>query len=1260
MAEHVDGPDASSIKPVSSLRSRFENLGKDAEQKPPSPVERRQVSLTVEKPAPNGHSRTSDGKRSPSPSPTPASAVPSDQPLPFLRKRRLSPPRPRPESMVSVMPSQMSPPMVTVDSPRSPGRNGSIGMRLGSPMQPLTPNSTSGSPTRGHARTLSRNPTASLEKRMSAFLQQCEPPKLDLSNPPKPADVKQEAQSAKVPPPVNRTAKPNVPTKPVSLAQKPTGLTLPEPSAAELTDHSASPFSTPPLSGDSSPERRKDSRPDHTRHSSDASFVERLRSDSGASSARYRDRGDSDASFVQRLRGDSDVSFVERARATSHSSFAEPSSLPDSVFHAPPVHHHVAARREQQSNRLSRTPTMPARYRPTHARETSLDGSVSEDKPRLPARPELLMRSGRTSPTKPRSGRTSPSKLSQQVPAQRSADGLRRAATMSEQPSQRIPASKPPQRAALNLGFDRSFPPTLGRSPAPAVPAPRRSADMRRPNMLPPVQTNGHSRDDEEEVETPSGQAAGLSEYPDSSRASRRPPRYRQRPHQIPTDYDTRLLAVCGEYAITTGYLTKAWNLRTGEQLLNMAHNENVKVTSVVFKPTASTEDEGKRIWLGTNIGEIHEVDIPSQSLIKTKSNAHARREIIRMFRHASELWTLDDSGELNVWKPDHKGLPSLDSQYRNFRVQLNLHRERSPCFSIVCGQYLWIATGKDIRVFNPSARSDAEFPVLRNALSQPGTGDVTSGAMISSKPELVYFGHTDGKVSIYNHQDCSCVGVVNVSMYKISSLTGVGEYLWAGYNTGMAYVYDTSTTPWRVKKDWQAHDKQICSIVADASALWKMDRLQVVTLGTDNMLRLWDGLLEEDWLDSRMQEHDSEYCSFRQITAAVLTWNAGASKPNYLQQTKEDNNFFREYMTSGESPDIFVFGFQELVDLEDKKTTAKAFFKSKKKGKTDGSEQEHMSHQYRAWRDHLTRCLEDHMTTDQPYTLLHTASLVGLFTCIFVKSSERSRIKHIHTAEVKRGMGGLHGNKGALIMRLLLDDSSICFVNCHLAAGQTQTIHRNNDVAAILEAEALPPYPLSNGSTAQHSDVFTSGGDGSMILDHEICILNGDLNYRIDTMGRDTVVKHVQQNNLGRLLERDQLLLSRKRNPGFRLRAFQESPITFAPTYKYNLHSDEYDTSEKRRAPAWCDRILYRGLGKVKMEEYRRWEVRVSDHRPVSGRLRLRVKTVDAGRRERVWQVCQEEFEQARRKVARAVQLQYLITVLGLSAEEAKSALTG
>jgi hypothetical protein len=726
-------------------------------------------------------------------------------------------------------------------------------------------------------------------------------------------------------------------------------------------------------------------------------------------------------------------------------------------------------------------------------------------------------------------------------------------------------------------------------------------------------------------------QNTSVSDFPEMEKSNRRPPRFKQRPYQIPTDYDTRLLAVCGDYICTTGYITKAWSMRTGEPLMSMEHRETSKMVSIIFKPSLNIEDEGKRIWLGSSTGDIHEVDIISQRIVKTKVQAHPRREIIRMFRFATELWTLDDSGDLNVWKPDHKGIPSLDSQYVSWRVP------KGHGFAIACGPQLWIAHGKELRVFSPGARQDSEFHVTRSPLMQPGAGDITCGAIIDGHSNLVYFGHTDGKVSIYDRRDFSCSAVVTASLYRIISLSGAGDYLWAGFSTGMAYVYDTKTTPWTVKKDWQAHDKQICSIVSDPSGVWKMGRLVVTTLGLDNQVKIWDGILEDDWLMSRLSSRDQEYCSFKELTLAVLTWNAGASKPNQLQNSQRDGTFYRDYIRSYEAPDFFVFGFQEVVDLEDKKVISKSFFKSKKK---DPSEQEHTSQVYRAWRDYLVRCLEEHVPGRHGYTLLHTASMVGLFTCVFVKTSERGRVRHVHTSEVKRGMGGSLGNKGAILIRLVVDDSSICFVNCHLAAGQTQTINRNNDAAAILEAKVLPAFPIQDNEVAKHSDVFTNGGDGSMILDHEICVLNGDLNYRIDTMGRETVIKHIEQGNYARLLERDQLLLSRKRNPGFRLRAFQESPINFAPTYKYNVNSDVYDTSEKRRAPAWCDRIMYRGIGKVKMEDYRRWDqIRVSDHRPVSGYLKLRVKVVDGARRERVWKQCLNESETVRQRIARDAQ---------------------
>ena len=284
---------------------------------------------------------------------------------------------------------------------------------------------------------------------------------------------------------------------------------------------------------------------------------------------------------------------------------------------------------------------------------------------------------------------------------------------------------------------------------------------------------------------------------------------------------------------------------------------------------------------------------------------------------------------------------------------------------------------------------------------------------------------------------------------------------------------------------------------------------------------------------------------------------------------------------------------------------------------------------------------MEDTGRPTDSYRLIHTANMVGLFTCTFVKASLYNRIHSIRSSEVKRGMGGFHGNKvslsvslhslmadsplkGAVIVRFILDDSSFCFVNCHLAAGQTQTSARNNDITAIMDSVVFPTV----GETKSDNELFVNGGDGSMIQDHAICFLNGDLNYRIDTMGRDAVIKAVKSNNLLKLLERDQLRVAQRRNPIFPLRSLQEAPIAFAPTYKYDVGSANYDSSEKRRSPAWCDRILHKKSARICQLNYLRHELQISDHRPVSALFTASVKQISSSKRASIQAQAEESFK--------------------------------
>ena len=94
-------------------------------------------------------------------------------------------------------------------------------------------------------------------------------------------------------------------------------------------------------------------------------------------------------------------------------------------------------------------------------------------------------------------------------------------------------------------------------------------------------------------------------------------------------------------------------------------------------------------------------------------------------------------------------------------------------------------------------------------------------------------------------------------------------------------------------------------------------------------------------------------------------------------------------------------------------KANLESILKGKNKSKASPAIQEHMSHQYRVWQEKLVSALRVATSPDgEQYVLLHSATLVGLFTCIFVRQSEKLNVRKLSATEVKTGLGGLHGNK--------------------------------------------------------------------------------------------------------------------------------------------------------------------------------------------------------------------------------------------------------
>ncbi|PVH19066.1 hypothetical protein CXQ85_001361 [Candidozyma haemuli] len=115
-----------------------------------------------------------------------------------------------------------------------------------------------------------------------------------------------------------------------------------------------------------------------------------------------------------------------------------------------------------------------------------------------------------------------------------------------------------------------------------------------------------------------------------------------------------------------------------------------------------------------------------------------------------------------------------------------------------------------------------------------------------------------------------------------------------------------------------------------------------------------------------------------------------------------------------------------------------------------------------------------------------------------------------------------------------------------------------------------------------------------SAIRDHDAVIWVGDFNYRI-SMSNETVRSLVEEKNYAKLFEYDQLNKQMAKGESFPF--YDEMEITFPPTYKFDNHTYNYDTSDKQRIPQTykcCEDIIF------------------SDHRPVFATFKASVVMVN------------------------------------------------
>ncbi|KAI5738999.1 hypothetical protein M8J77_013669 [Diaphorina citri] len=325
-----------------------------------------------------------------------------------------------------------------------------------------------------------------------------------------------------------------------------------------------------------------------------------------------------------------------------------------------------------------------------------------------------------------------------------------------------------------------------------------------------------------------------------------------------------------------------------------------------------------------------------------------------------------------------------------------------------------------------------------------------------------------------------------------------------------------------------------------------------------------------ESVIKYQMSIREQDYTYIQGIQVFIGTWNVNGQSPSC--------DLSDWLTTTVDPPHIYAIGFQEL-DL------SKEAFLFNETLKED------------EWLRAVTKSLHP----GAAYQKICLVRLVGMMLIVFVEENLAQHVHNVASDTVGTGIMGKLGNKGGVAIRLDLHTTSLCFVNSHLAAHTEEFERRNQDFHDIDSRIA-----------------FTGFLPPKSIKDHDQIYWLGDLNYRITDLDLTKVKNLINAGKYQTILEHDQL--TRQHAKGNVFLGYKEGAIHFRPTYKYDVGTDDWDSSEKNRAPAWCDRVLYKGDGIRQQVDYKSVpSLKISDHKPVMSLFNSDIRVIDAVRYRKV-----------------------------------------
>ncbi|ESW25894.1 hypothetical protein PHAVU_003G074300 [Phaseolus vulgaris] len=517
-------------------------------------------------------------------------------------------------------------------------------------------------------------------------------------------------------------------------------------------------------------------------------------------------------------------------------------------------------------------------------------------------------------------------------------------------------------------------------------------------------------------------------------------------------------------------------------------------------------------------------------------------------------------------------------------------------------------------RVATKGAGAFVDDTKRTEALVQTSDGMIWSGC---TNGLLVQWDGTGTRVQDFNRHPCA-----------IQCFCTFGTRLYVGYVSGIIQVLDLEGN---LIAAWVAHNGPVIKLAVGCD--------YVFSLATHGGLRGWiiasPGPVD-NMIRSELAAKELIYTRRHNVRILVGTWNVG--------QGRASQDSLSSWLGSIASDvGIVVVGLQEVE-------MGAGFLAMSAAKETVGLEGSAMG---QWWLDTIGKALEE----GKAFERMGSRQLAGLLVSLWVRKNLRTHVGDIDAGAVPCGFGRAIGNKGGVGLRIRVYDRIMCFVNCHLAAHLEAVNRRNADFDHIYRNMVFTRSSnlltaAAGVSTAVHVLRGTNATGGSSeepkpdLSEADMVVFFGDFNYRLFGISYDEARDFVSQRCFDWLREKDQLRAEMKSGKVFQ--GMREALIKFPPTYKFERHQPGlggYDSGEKKRIPAWCDRIIYRdtraaptyecSLDCPVMSSILQYDacmdVTDSDHKPVRCKFNVKISHVDRSIRRKEFGIVMKSNEKIR-----------------------------